>query len=459
IVADLIQARFGADKAHTLEGASTKPESDIDLNFYGPDAGKNMLAAEAQMKAIFGPEWSEKLRMNFYTDPGRLGRAAEVRGDMTPQQSQQAQAEITALTEKFAFAKMLRHAGKNKTSQARVKELIRGSGLDLSDIQRLAKMTPKQMETKRVAINKEIDALEAQYAIASGEQKIKLGVEITKKQMEVNLYSIEAYIGPGAGKQLAELPLNLDESYQSMLSQWEMIEHVIHESGGDIVKAMREYEIYKYLQRFSTANNNKQLDLIYDALTQKIAKLDRQAAKSFSEEQIHSLWKDFLNFAAHALKQKKIGLVYNSQAGAGALTKSWNAPDLTAAEMITKYRASGVKSKKKLSDADLQKKFEKGQRWDDDTRQWRTPFRDGAKSSSGSDKALNFSDISSLNPVGENPKIPATKLGLDQPRLDRLKDYLDHAAVLRIQQAQTVDQVKGQIAEEVSNKIGAENAS
>ncbi len=454
IVQSMIGSRGGAKFVRTLEGASTKPESDVDLNFYGQKAGERMLKAEAQMEATFGSNWREKFRINFYTEPGRLTRFQETAAKLPRDQRARSEAEITALTEKFNFAKMLKHAGKNKTAVARINKLMKAAGIDPAEVRPLAKMSRKQRQQRRQDLHKEIDALERAHAKAPEADKLKLAEQITKKQMEANFLTTEAYIGPGAVK---SSPATTHESYQSMLSQLEFMEKEIAGAGGDVVKAMREYEIYKYMFRFSQANKNKQLDLLYDELPKQISKINRQGAKGFTDEQIRSLYRDFMNYAYNSLKAKRLGILVEGGGKLEGSKKSWNSPDLSPEEMIRQYRAASVKSREKLSDSDLKKKYAEGWRFDDETRQWRKPFKPAKKG--GGSKEISFEEIKDLQAVAQDPKVPATQLGLDQSRLDKFKNALDADAVARIQEKTTLDQIKGQLAEEVTNKIGSQAAA
>jgi hypothetical protein len=152
-----------------------------------------------------------------------------------------------------------------------------------------------------------------------------------------------------------------------------------------------------------------------------------------------------------------LGILVEGGGKLGAAKKSWNSPDLSPEEMITLYRTAKVKSKEKLKDNDLKKKYEEGWRFDDETRKWRKPFKPGTKGKTT--KEISFEEIKNLQAVAEDPNIPATKLGLDQGRLNKFKDSLDTDAVGRVQEKTTLDQIKGQLAEEVSNKIGLKEAT
>jgi hypothetical protein len=86
------------------------------------------------------------------------------------------------------------------------------------------------------------------------EEQLKLAEEITSKQMRANLFTEEAYIGPGAVRSLvAGRAVVGHEAYQFAFSNVEMIYHTLSANGGDIVMTMRQYEVYKYMSRFAEA--------------------------------------------------------------------------------------------------------------------------------------------------------------------------------------------------------------
>jgi hypothetical protein len=80
--------------------------------------------------------------------------------------------------------------------------------------------------------------------------KQNLAIEISTKQLEANFLSREAYIAPAAMMSPGKVE-TVTEAFHGAHAQLEMLEHIIHESGGDVVVAMREYEAYKYINRYS----------------------------------------------------------------------------------------------------------------------------------------------------------------------------------------------------------------
>src|SRR5690606_4483055 len=72
--------------------ASTHASSDVDLATGGTDAGRRLTQAEAFMREHFGANWSELLRMNFYTQAERLFIYEQVRNLMSPAEFEALQA-------------------------------------------------------------------------------------------------------------------------------------------------------------------------------------------------------------------------------------------------------------------------------------------------------------------------------------------------------------------------------
>jgi hypothetical protein len=102
----------------------------------------------------------------------------------------------------------------------------------------------------------EIDELtkKANAAAPGSPEHVDLVKQITSKQMEANALTVEAYVGPGAGRMtVSGIKVVGHEAYQAAMSNLEMIQHILHESAGDVVVASREYEIYKYINRFAEA--------------------------------------------------------------------------------------------------------------------------------------------------------------------------------------------------------------
>lgn len=240
-----------------LGKASTEAVSDVDL---WVKTGAELIQAEAHMARRYGKGWQEMLRMAFLTEGSRVYKYADIIKSLPRAARAALQKRVTDAAEKLNFARMLRHAGKDRKAVARVDRLMRKVVKDPDDvalIRRLAAFDQAKALAKRDELLREVDALVVRFDAADGAGKVQLAEEITKRQMAANFFMREAYISPGAVREAVVEGLRLTgpEAYQSALAQLEMIEHVLHEAGGDIVKACRDYEIFKYISRFAAVSH------------------------------------------------------------------------------------------------------------------------------------------------------------------------------------------------------------
>jgi hypothetical protein len=244
----------GGVAAKTLGGASAEMVSDVDLQVA---SGKALIDAESWLAKEFGKNWGDIFRMAVYTEAGRLYKYADVMKALPRAARATLLRRLTVGTERLNFAKMLRHAGHDTESVARVERLMKtviSDERELAKIRELAAVEESAGQALRNQLLVEIDELSAKFATATKEEQIKLAEEITEKQMMANYWTKEAYIGPGAGREAAGgIRVVGLEAYQSAVSQLEMVEHIVHEVGGDVVKAAREYELFKYINRFAGA--------------------------------------------------------------------------------------------------------------------------------------------------------------------------------------------------------------
>lgn len=272
IVEELVNMRrtlvLGLTAAYQLEASgrgSTEPGSDVDLATSGNDAGRRLLEAEAFMREHYGPNWSQMLRMNFYTSAERLSIYERVRGQMSDEAFGQMQGHFTALAEEMNFAKMLQHAAGNPDSIRRVEAMMAHlSPEQQAAARRRAGETPAVSQVVVAQLHLHIDGLMARFnaMAATDPARIELAREITRMQMEANFRTQEAYISPGAGRHVVgEVAVRGHEAYQSAISNLEMMEHILHIAGGNIETAVREYELYKYISRFIEAMQTAGLPL------------------------------------------------------------------------------------------------------------------------------------------------------------------------------------------------------
>jgi hypothetical protein len=236
-----------------LSPASHEAASDIDLQISGPHAGRALIVAEQLMAARLGDNWSQMLRLNFYTEGSRLTRYQDVMGALRPNEKAALTGRITREAERLNFAKMLHHAGSDQAAIARVEAHARSMGVDLEPLRPLATMDDAARIGRRNALLAEIDDLQLEFTTATGPRRVELAEQISLRQMEANFFTHEANIAPTSLKASGVSGLARQEGYQAVLTQLEMIEHILHEAGGNIALAAREYELFKYIARFANA--------------------------------------------------------------------------------------------------------------------------------------------------------------------------------------------------------------
>jgi len=285
IVHDLAQ-RFGLELSDPR--ASTHANSDVDLATGGTDAGRRLTQAEAFMREHFGSNWSESLRMNFYTQAERLFLYEQVRSMMSDEEFGALQSRMTSLAEVLNFAKMLQHADGSPDRVASVERLMGHlTPEQQARVRAMAAESPRDAQIRLAVLHNDIDTLHSRFealrshdgdgipvsamgslpptlpehlrtaiegALTPQELQVSLAQAISELQMQVNFRTEEAYISPGAGRHIVRgVAVTGHEAYQSALANLEMMHHALHMAGGDVEVAIREYEMYKYIFRFITA--------------------------------------------------------------------------------------------------------------------------------------------------------------------------------------------------------------
>lgn len=293
---NLIKRLKKSYNADTLPDASTKPESDVDLNLKGTEAGANLIKAEAEMQAEFGENWSKLLRLNFYTEGDRLLRYQTAK--LSPEAVQAFEKQLAKKTMHYSLAKMLQHAKQTPEGTERVTKLISVlAPQDAAAIKSMADVDPGTMLQKRNQLHAEVDTLQKELSqLSPGDAAYaEKSMQVSLKQIEINFYSAEAYIGPGALMKAGAVQGSPALKMQKVMSNLEMMEHILHQTNSNIVRAMKEYEMYKYMFRISDGINAAQMDLFFDYLTKQISQVNRQGAQGMTPVQLNSLYNDFMN--------------------------------------------------------------------------------------------------------------------------------------------------------------------
>ena len=280
----VLQERYGAQRVGT---ASTELISDVDLNVVGNAAGENLIRAEGYMQAVYGENWSQMLRMNFYTEAGRLSQYERIMAQLSAAGRSRLQIRMTELTERYNFARMISYAGHDEAAMTRVMSRI-GNRSDLEEIRRLASLTPAQNVTQRNRLMTEVDRMMVELNSPNVTPAMieELSEAISARQIEANFHTPEAYIGPGAGRQVVSgVSVRGPEAYQSAISNVAEMEHIIHEAG-DVATALRDYEFFKYVERYCQAARNAGVESrnieIYETIANHSYRTDRVANSTTS---------------------------------------------------------------------------------------------------------------------------------------------------------------------------------
>lgn len=283
--------------AAPVPGASELWISDVDMNVPGDDAGARLVNAEAWMRQNVGENWAEALRMSFFTEAGRLTRYADVINELPPQAQQEMRARLSRATELHTLARMLHysqphgaegHAGSmgSLPENHPIIALARSLGVEahtIGEMRRLAMESQPRREARRGELLREIDLLQSQFRQArTGPDRVRLAEQITQRQILANFYTPEAYIGPGAGVQTVQgRPVSGHEAYQAALSHLAEFHHIVAEAGGDMIQAAREYELFKYVNRYAQAARSAGLGgpslTYFDNLAAYLYRVNRQA--------------------------------------------------------------------------------------------------------------------------------------------------------------------------------------
>ncbi len=233
--------QFGAEP---MGKPSEEPESDLDLNVKGDDAGTRAVRIKGYLDQVH-PGWERRYRMAVLVDAGRMGSLSDAiarlpapaRRELAVWQAQRAEAmQLTRLARAAGTpaerAELLgRIADPELRRQAESLAALDAAGLrDFHD--RLLAATDRQ--------------LAAVEGAAPDPEKIKQALQT---QMWANALDPEAYVSAGAihsvvlGRRIEPA-----QAYEAVLDQVGMIHHLADAAGG-MRGALRRYETFKYIQR------------------------------------------------------------------------------------------------------------------------------------------------------------------------------------------------------------------
>jgi hypothetical protein len=238
-----------------VPGASTNPESDIDMSFGGNHAGQLLQEAEDFMRIRYGDNWTHLLRMNFYTDPARHGIMSQVSDNMDASELANHNQNVSDITQELSLAQMIQFSEgdsiMNDFTEAQLARLPEDRQQHIRD---LAAQSPAERESFRIELHNQVDNLYTRFSDTQDSQEREdLARQISLLQTRLNYLTEEAYIGPGATRAVVDRqPTAGHGAYQHGISQIPMIMHIVHSEGGNL-EAARTYEFWKYVGRYVDA--------------------------------------------------------------------------------------------------------------------------------------------------------------------------------------------------------------
>jgi hypothetical protein len=169
-----------------------KFNSDLDVNFLGPDATLYRNAAERAMAARYGADWKNLLDASFLIDPRRL----HLFDELAPEAARKVERVMVGESELNVLARMLRDGHPIEE----VRKTAASLGVPLPRIEaRAAEIGALAADPAKVArMELEMDALHRKFAAETDPlRKAALAQEMSSKQSLINATNKEAYLTPG----------------------------------------------------------------------------------------------------------------------------------------------------------------------------------------------------------------------------------------------------------------------
>ena len=243
-LAEQIRDKFGADPTGK---PSSEPESDIDLNVSGADAGMKAVQIRMHLDSTH-PGWERRFRMGVMVEAARTGRLADAIKQLPPALRQDvARRQVLAAEAMY----VMRQARAAPTPEARSAELDKiGDPTLRAEAERLASLDPAAARGERDRLLIESDRkFAALDENASPAERAKQIEEAQKAQMWANGLDAEAYVSSGAIQSIVlDRKLQPAQAYEAVIDQVSMIQHQAADAGG-MYSAMRRYETFKYIKR------------------------------------------------------------------------------------------------------------------------------------------------------------------------------------------------------------------
>jgi hypothetical protein len=297
-----------------IGGASAHKESDADEQSTGITAGERFILAERWLESNIGPRWAPMLRMGLFTEARRQIMYREILHLLGSEGRRRLLSDLSRETEVYVLARIMHYSEKVPWAVQFTINLAQLLGLDDSVIQRaryLSTISDDMRRNMRNDLLLEIDGLMSRYSIATtDETRIELARRISLLQIKANFFIPEAYIGGGSAARFAQTggyfmedPLvRAHEAYQAALSQLPEIFHIIDEADGNITDALRQYELFKYINRFGISTRavgvtSRQLQG-FENLGAYLYRTNREAHQELQRE----FWFDILRQHKRALE-------------------------------------------------------------------------------------------------------------------------------------------------------------
>ncbi len=245
-----IGKKFGAEPRGEPT-ASGEPESDVDLNMKGEEAGLKVAQATLFLDQSH-PGWRTRFRMGLLVDAGRATSIGAHIAELPQHLQNEINQHHTLTSEAALVAREARHA------PADVREAIISKIPDpnMREMARaMANATPEEIVDMRTTWLVDADrAFQRLSDTATPDEKARMINEAQDRQMLANSLDDGAYVTGGAIRSIVkgQSPQTAHDSYQTLIDQIAQIGIHAHEKGG-MRAGLRDYETFKYIQRIATA--------------------------------------------------------------------------------------------------------------------------------------------------------------------------------------------------------------
>lgn len=245
-----IGKKFGAEPKGEPT-ASGEPESDVDLNMKGDEAGLKVAQATLFLDQAH-PGWRTRFRMGLLVDAGRATSIGAHIAELPQHLQNEINQHHTLSSEAALVAREARHA----PADAREAIISKIPDPTMREMARaMANATPEEIVDMRTTWLVDADrAFQRLSDTATPAEKARMINEAQDRQMLANSLDDGAYVTGGAIRSVVkgQSPQTAHDSYQTLIDQIAQIGIHAHEKGG-MRAGLRDYETFKYIQRIATA--------------------------------------------------------------------------------------------------------------------------------------------------------------------------------------------------------------